>query len=277
VGWRFAMVVAAAPALLLIPLLLRLREPKRGASEGAHEPGTTGVAAMKAALKIPTLWWIIASGALLNFNMYALGTFMPAFLSRIHHVSLANSGIGTGITYAIGGLAGSFAGGWLGDHVIKKRRNGRMLWAAGITILSAPTGYLAIQSGSVVTAVAFMTISYGALCSYYGLVYSSIQDIVAPSMRATAMAIYFMAMYLCGASFGPLLTGKVSDMMARRAAELAGSAVLTDAFKAIGLQQAMLIMPVLAVILAMVLYIGSRTIVGDIKRREASVGYAQVR
>jgi MFS family permease len=129
----------------------------------------------------------------------------------------------------------------------------------------------------VVMAVAFMTVSYGALCSYYGLVYSSIQDIVAPSMRATAMAIYFMAMYLCGASFGPLLTGKVSDMMARRAAGLAGSAVLTDAFKAIGLQQAMLIMPVLAVILAMVLYIGSRTIVHDIKRREASVGYAQVR
>jgi len=47
-------------------------------------------------------------------------------------------------------------------------------------------------------AVAFMTVSYGALCSYYGLVYSSIQDIVAPSMRATAMAIYFMACICAG-------------------------------------------------------------------------------
>src|SRR5258708_23152341 len=32
-GWRMAMVLAAAPALLLIPLLLMLREPSRGASE----------------------------------------------------------------------------------------------------------------------------------------------------------------------------------------------------------------------------------------------------
>jgi len=39
VGWRFAMVVAAAPALLLIPLLLRLKEPKRGASEALTSRG----------------------------------------------------------------------------------------------------------------------------------------------------------------------------------------------------------------------------------------------
>ncbi len=32
-GWRAAMVAAAAPALLLIPLLLMLKEPARGASE----------------------------------------------------------------------------------------------------------------------------------------------------------------------------------------------------------------------------------------------------
>src|SRR6267154_935044 len=36
-GWRAAMLAAAAPALLLIPLLLMLREPRRGASE-KHAP-----------------------------------------------------------------------------------------------------------------------------------------------------------------------------------------------------------------------------------------------
>ena len=79
-----------------------------------------------------------------------------------------------------------------------------------------------------------------------------------------------MAMYLCGASFGPILTGKLSDMMARRAADAAGSAIVTEAFKAVGLQQAMLIMPVLAVLLAVVLYMGSRTIAGDMERRRVA-------
>jgi MFS family permease len=111
---------------------------------------------------------------------------------------------------------------------------------------------------------------YAALSSYYGFVYSAIQDVVAPNQRASAMAIYFMAMYMCGASFGPLLTGKLSDVLAHRAAALAGSASVTEAFRATGLQQAMLIIPVLCVGLAFVLYMGSRTICADIAKRESA-------
>jgi MFS family permease len=94
-------------------------------------------------------------------------------------------------------------------------------------------------------------------------VYSAIQDIVSPNQRGAAMAIYFMAMYMCGASFGPLLTGKLSDVLAHRAAALAGSATVTETFRATGLQQAMLIIPVLCTALAFVLYMGSRTIIAD--------------
>jgi MFS family permease len=112
--------------------------------------------------------------------------------------------------------------------------------------------------------------------TYYGLVYSAIQDIVAPNQRGTAMAIYFMAMYMCGASFGPLLTGKLSDVLAHRAAALAGSATVTETFRAIGLQQAMLIIPVLCTGLAFVLYMGSRTITADMARRESPAHVAAV-
>ena len=82
------------------------------------------------------------------------------------------------------------------------------------------------------------------------------------------MAIYFMAMYLCGASFGPLLTGMASDRMARQAMEAAGATAMTEAFKAVGLQQAMVIIPVLLVALALVLLAASRTILGDMEKRE---------
>ena len=269
-GWRAAMVVAAAPAVLLVPLLMRLREPRRGAVKTHREMAPAGLAAILTVARVPTLWWIIVSGALLNFNMYALGTFVPAFLSRIHHVSLAQSGIDTGITYAVGGIAGTVVAGWFGDHMIQHRPNGRLLWAAWIVIVGVPASYFGIVAGGVMAAVIFLTFSYATLCTYYGLVYSAIQDIVAPTMRGTAMAMYFMAMYLCGASFGPILTGKLSDMMARRAADAAGSAIVTEAFKAVGLQQAMLIMPVLAVLLAVVLYVGSRTIAGDMERRRVA-------
>jgi len=266
-GWRAAMVLAAAPAVVLIPLLLRLKEPLRGAAEAHREAGAKG--SMGTILRIPTMWWIILSGALLNFNMYAIATFLPAFLSRIHGLSLARSGIATGIVFATGGAFGGLLAARLGDRVIHTHNNGRLLCAAGMSVVGAPFAYLGVSAGSVYAAIPLIALAYGSLNSYYGLVYSAIQDIVAPALRGRAMAIYFMAMYLCGASFGPLFTGRLSDLMARRAADAAGAARITEAFKAVGLQQAMLVIPVLSILLAIVLYCGSRTIGADMRKREA--------
>jgi MFS family permease len=274
-GWRAAMVTAAVPAILLIPALFMVPEPVRGASETHKTNEVAG--SMWSVLKIPTLLWIIASGALLNFNMYAIGTFLPAMLSRIHGLTVAQAGLATGVAYLFGGLAGGNLAGYIGDRIVHKRKDGRMLAAAIIAIVGAPIAYFGIimPAGAVVAAVFLLALAYGALNTYYGLVYSSIQDIVPPSQRGSAMAIYFMAMYLCGASFGPLLTGKLSDILARQAMQNAGATVLTEAFKATGLQQAMLILPVLSILLAVVLWAGSKTITRDIERREEAVLAAQ--
>src|SRR5689334_12228783 len=74
-GWRMAMIAAALPALLLIPAVLLIREPERGASERTAAPAGS---AWKL-LTIPTFWWIVLSGILVNFSLYAVGTFLPAF------------------------------------------------------------------------------------------------------------------------------------------------------------------------------------------------------
>ncbi len=270
-GWRIAMVLAAAPALLIVPMLALLHEPERGASE-THRPVQISGAkpSMFTVLRIPTLWWIIASGVFVNFNMYAMGTFLPAFLSRIHGFSLAQSGFWTGVVYLVGGVSGGLLAGAWGDRVVHIRKDGRLLSAAVIVAVAAPFAFGAIllPKGWTFAVIAMLTVAYGACNSYYGLVYSSIHDIVPPTQRGTTMALYFMLMYLCGASFGPYLTGHISDLMARRAAEAAGSAVVTEAFKGIGLQQAMIVIPILSVALAIVLWAGSRTIVRDMRRQE---------
>ena len=92
---------------------------------------------------------------------------------------------------------------------------------------------------------------------------------MAPNQRGFTMSVYFMAMYLCGASFGPLLTGGLSDLMAKRAMHAAGAVGMNETFRAVGLQQAMVIMPVLSVALAIVLYFASRTMTKDVARRDA--------
>jgi MFS family permease len=271
-GWRTAMIVAAAPAVLMAPVILLLREPKRGASESYKPSSTASLSQVLQVFRIPTFWWIIASGALVNFNLYAIGTFLPAFFARIHHLSLAKSGYSTGLVYLIGGVLGGVTAGYLGDFIIRHRNNGRMTAASLAALAAAPLAYFGIQQslGSLTAAVVLITMAYGFLNMYYGLVYSSIQDIVAPSLRGTVMSIYFCVMYLGGASFGPYITGKLSDYLARSAANAAGATQITEVFKAIGLQKAMLVIPALSLGLAIVLWAASRTIAADIQRHRAA-------
>lgn len=267
-GWRAALWLAAAPVVVLAPLLLLLKEPRRGASE-SHLPAGQHKAAWSV-VKIPTLWWIIASGAMINFNLYALGTFLPAFLTRVHGLTVARSGLWLGVGHMLAGLFAATMGGVMGDWAIRRRKNGRMLAASVAALAAAPLALWSVMqpAGSWIAAIVLMCAAYGLLNMYYGMVYSSIHDIVAPAHRGTAMSIYFMAMYLCGASFGPVITGRLSDVMARRAAAMAGSSVITEAARAVGLQQAMFVIPALSLGLALVLFAGSRTVARDMAARD---------
>jgi MFS family permease len=86
-------------------------------------------------------------------------------------------------------------------------------------------------------------IAYGLWQTYYGPVYAAIQEIVPPDLRATAMSLYLLGVYLCGGALGPLAVGWLSD----RFAEMAGGD------RAMGLRQAMYVMPAVSVVLAGVL------------------------
>jgi predicted MFS family arabinose efflux permease len=253
-GWRVALLLAAAPGLVLVPAVMCLTEPLRSAGSAPH-------GSLRGLMRIPALWWIAISGALLNFVLYSFSTFLPAFLTRVHGLSVAQAGVWTGIGSGASGILGGIAAGVWGDRVIRTRHNGRMLLAAGAALIAALPAFVAIRltPGSAAAAVPLLMAAYGLLQMYYGLVYSSIQDIVEPGMRGTAMAAYFVVTYLGGASWGPLITGRLSDHFAWQAARASESAAVTEASRAIGLHHAMYAIPVVSLVLAGVLWMGARS------------------
>src|SRR4029077_8508688 len=92
-GGRAAFLVAGLPGLVVAWLCLRLPEPPRGGSEG-HSIGAGRRAGnpLLLVLRIPTMWWIILSAALHNFNAYALGAFLSPFLQRYHGLTVRQAG-----------------------------------------------------------------------------------------------------------------------------------------------------------------------------------------
>ena len=119
-------------------------------------------------------------------------------------------------------------------------------------------------------AIAGFTVLLGAglalMYAYYSCVYAAIQDVVEPSLRGTAMALYFFAMYVLGGSLGPVGTGMLSDHFARKAMSAAGATAMAEPFKATGLHHAMEVIPLLSLLVALVLYAASRTVAADMEK-----------
>jgi len=238
-GWRVAVALAALPAVALAPALLWLEEPARGTS---RQGGTAmGLA------RVPALWWIAASGAIVNAVLYTFSYFLPAFLTRFHGLPVGRAGLWTGLGSGVAGIAGAVAAGLFGA--------GRLRLASATALAAAPFSLIAIAlpAGNVGAAVCLAMLAYGLLQTYYGLVYAALHDIVPPELRGTAMSAYLMVSYLGGASFGPLLTGRLSDYFARQ------SGAAAEAARAIGLREAMYVIPALCVALGVVLWMAGRS------------------
>jgi MFS family permease len=266
-GWRSAFFVAGIPGLLLAVAVLFIVDPVRGSAEppAASRSGPPPFAvAARRVLAMPTMWLIIISGALHNFNMYALGTFVASFLRRYHDVSISQAGMVSGLVYGCGAL-GLFAAGWLGDWAFRRGPAGRLHVAwIGLT-LAIPCLLFALEAppGQLWLCVVGLLPGCLLLYAYYGTVYATIQDIVEPASRGVAMAIYFCAMYLLGAFLGPVATGWTSDYFARQEALAAGVSEPTEWHKAVGLHHAMYLIPILDAALVVVLFAAARTVRRD--------------
>jgi MFS family permease len=270
-GWRQTFFVSCVPGLLLALAAFRIKEPPRGAAETL--PGAARVhpgSPYWRVLRIPTMSWIILSGALFNFNSYAINLFMPAFLSRYHGLSLKDANVVTGFTLGAVGVIGLLVGGRVVDHFSKVRANGRLLTAAVALLVTGPCSYLALQSppGDLVAFIALIGVGWTLWYVYYSGVYAAIQDVVEPSLRGTAMALYFFAMYLLGGSFGPVATGWLSDYFARRAMQAAGAIAMTESFRAVGLHHAMYVIPPVTMLVVAVLFAAALTVEKDMQALE---------
>jgi MFS family permease len=275
-GWRWAYFLACVPGLILAGLALLIREPARGGVEVHAVAAPSGRSPYGAVFGITTMWWIILSGMLFNFNTYAVNIFQNPFLQRFHELGLSDASKLSSVSLGLAGVIGLLVGGWLGDRLRVKRPNGRLLLAAIAMLCAAPCVFMALEQPKGGVAVFTVLMGASSVCTfvYYSTVYSAIQDVVPPRLRGTAVSLYFFAMYVLGASFGPTIMGTLSDYFARSAMAAAGASEMTAAFRASGLHSAMYVMPLLMLLCAGSLFGAARTVAGDMQRMrgEASVG-----
>ena len=259
-GWRPALYVAAVPGFVLAVLALFITEPRREAktpdraATASREPA---VEVIRAILRIRTMWWIMASGALMNLVMYAVGAFSASYYIRYHGLEIDIANRYNAVVFGLGGGLGTLIGGWLGDRAGRHGAAGRLRLATIGCLIAAPLFWLALEQprGSAAGFAGYLFAAVLALYFYYSSVYAAIHDLVPSGMRGTAMSVYFFVFYVFTA-IGLVVFGKLSDTMAAR---VLASGVTVAESRALGLHDAMYTMPLFCAALAVVLYVASRS------------------
>jgi predicted MFS family arabinose efflux permease len=268
--WRMPFYVAAVPGFVLAFLVLFLREPVRGSQEEYKVDAAVAIdRPYRRILATPTLWWIILSGATVNFAAYAIGTFLPTLMIRYHQVDVAQAGVVAAIVLGVTGLVSLLFGGSLADKMHSAIPRGRLLLGAGCMIVAAPLLWLgfAQPAGAVVVTTALLSAGWLLYFMYFVTVYPAVQDVVDARLRATAMAVYFFFQYVLGAGFGSIVTGIISDYYGKQAMLAAGITQMDAASRAIGLQSSLnLVVPLSILITGVALWFAAQRFVADAAR-----------
>jgi MFS family permease len=219
-GWRHAFFVAGVPGLVLAALALRLYDPPRGGQDPERSPapgghsvsvGRAARAAYATLLRNRPYVLTVLGYAAYTFAIGALAFWTPSFLERIRGIPKAQATVQFGAVVVVTGFVGTYAGGWVGDYYLRKSRQA-YLWVSGIaTLVAAPLTLVALAVGR--PSVYWTAIVAAELCLFAstGPINSAIVNVVAPEIRATAVALSIFTIHLLGDVPSPSLVGAVSD------------------------------------------------------------------
>ena len=146
-----------------------------------------------------------------TFAVGGMAFWMPAFLERVRGVPPAQATVQFGGIVVVTGFVGTFAGGWLGD-VLLRRTAQAYLWLSGIaTLIAAPVAWIVFADPRPGVYLPAVVIAELLLFASTGPINSAILNEVAPGQRATAVALSILAIHVLGDVPSPPLIGRISD------------------------------------------------------------------
>lgn len=216
--WRSAFIIvglAGLPAALLVKLFIP--EPVRGgfdSADGAASAPAPPFLTVTGALAANPSFWLLsfgaASGSILG---YGLIFWLPSFFTRSHGLDLAEVGLFYGSIVLVGGMAGTWLGGWFADRTGSGRPAFYALIPAISLLIAAPAFAFGVMVPSLVLAWFLFTIGQMFALAWLGPVIAAVQHIVPPNMRAAASANFLFINNLIGIGFGIFFLGFMSDTM----------------------------------------------------------------
>jgi sugar phosphate permease len=156
---------------------------------------------------------LLFAGSAASFLAYGKTTWTTIFFQRTHGMSPGEVGLWFGLIGGVGGILGTWLGGYLADRFgAKNRRHVLSAPAIGMA-LAVPLALAAYQAQTWTVALALLFLPTVFNSFYYGPTYSAAQGLVPLRARAIAAAALLFFQNLIGLGLGPLFFGMLSDWL----------------------------------------------------------------
>lgn len=212
-GWRHTFMVMGAASLLIAPLVLLTLGAGRGP---AGRKDAAAVAAGRAAymglLRKESFAVILVASSLIGIGSYALTAFGPAFLMRVHGLTVAQVGVEFGVASGVAGVLALVLVGVLADR-LSSRDPRWHLWAiAAMVVLFTPCTVAALLVSDGRAALILLAVGNAFGAAYLAPLVAAIQRLAPTELRASASAIMLFCTAVLG-GLGPLVAGMISDAL----------------------------------------------------------------
>jgi len=240
-GWQHAFGLVGIPGIVLAVCFWFTRDYKTVPLEntGAKAAGEKGTlwTSIQGLMRIPTIWFVYIAFAMNIAVSTPIMTWFPSYLNRFHGMNEQQAGNMTAML-AMLLLVGAPLGGFLADRWMKKRINARLVFSSITSLLSA----LMLAAAFLMPQSAFfkpLMMGFGVLSvAFLAPAAAVIQDVVHPGIRALAYGLCVVCQHVFGASWSPMFIGNISDH--------------------VGLEKALLVVPVFGLVAAVLFLIGAR-------------------
>lgn len=218
-GWREAFVVVGLPGVMLaLVVWFVLKDPRRADASAVLRAQSQPAAlplgqAVAEVMRSRAFVLLVCAGSAASFLSYGKTTWTTIFFQRTHELTPGQVGLWFGIIGGVGGILGTWLGGYLADRLgATNRRHVLSAPAIGMA-LAVPLAIAAYQASSWPVALVLLFIPTVFNSLYYGPCYSAAQGLVPLRARAIAAASLLFFQNLIGLGLGPLFFGMLSDWL----------------------------------------------------------------
>lgn len=210
VDWRMAFIVLGIAGLLFAPLY------KWGVRDPGHRHRETAASVGEVFALIsrkPTFWLMSFAAGIGSLISYGLAFWIPSFMARSFQLELVDRSLIYGTIVLVGGVAGVWLGGVVGDRLKQARPAAYALVPTVTYALCLPAFLLAFSSNSIAATALLFIIPTALSLAWLGPVIGAINSLVPAHMRATASAMFLFINNLIGLGLGTFVIGTISDAL----------------------------------------------------------------